>query len=760
MPTRAYESLRPDPLSNFDAAGDFEPTRAYSPLSDDSQPSENGPPPAVSCRTCGKALADPFDVAVGMCGDCRSKSMSEAGDEAFAASASPPSAEAGPKRNPPAPLSSYDQGPVHNAAREDGGEGGRNKVMVVTLAALLLGVGGAVLLAKRPWKRRAPTLAIGTVAKEIDAVVPKWKASVGALEKTAEQYLVEGEAKLAEDSTSGYQEAEESFQKALVKDPSSDRAVAGYVGALALGRGTHLDDAAFDEALGLIVAAEARRGADVGELLAHAHLLLTRPTAGNASDARALAERAQVGAKPQVQAQAHLVIGLSYLGTNWVWASENLDKVLVLFPDLRRGYLARARAFHSEGDLRKAIGLLEKRLALDGDQWEATELLARLYVEAGETGAARSVLERFAADRKNVRSRIALAVLAYQHEGRAEEGAELLDQVVAEKGSYGEQELVDALGHLSAAVRVLGELDEAEKFAQAALAVDAKDANAHLQLFLVAVQRGLAEQARLHLPALQGQLGNEALERVLEGRLLLLEGKAEEALEVFGRAAELDHRRTDALLLAAAAAATARQERKAYDFALQRALRADPERAAAASVLAPYFVAPSDTLGGALERFRKLSSGKDDPNPPLCEGLVRFHLEDHAGADRELAKVVTIDPGNGPALALRSLIALRRGQTNAAVKLGARAVGADRTLALTHYAYGAALLAQRKDDAAKQALRDALSADPKLLAPRVKLAEAHARTGNLEEARRLLSSVVGIDSAYFDAKRALYVATR
>lgn len=637
----------------------------------------------------------------------------------------------------------------------------RKKWIVLGVGILVLLSALGIVISKRPWARRAPTLAAAAANAQVDQVIERWRLLYIDLKDSSDEYTARGEAELAKDTSSGYAAAQAEFQKAVIVDPDNDRAVAGYVNALALDPDASLDDRRYEEALSLIAAAEMRRGADALELIAHANLLLTRSTGGNASDARALAERAKEGAKPEEQAQAYLAIGRSHLATNVIWAAEQFDKAFSLVPSLKRGLIDRARGFHGAGDIPKAIETLKQRLSLDPDQWEATELLARIYVEAGQTALARQVLEKLlATSPKQPRAKIALAMLAYQHEGRRSEAKAALRALADSQEKLGNQMLAEVLVHLATIQRIDGELDEARLTIKDAISADESYAPAHLQALIIELQAGKAAQAREPLTALQGRLGDPALEKLLEGQVLLLEEKYAEAMEAFAKSAQLDARRTDAWLLAGAAAAKANNERKAYEYALQHGLRGDPERSMPLPVMARGYLQPSDLLRPAVGQFFGLSTGRDDPNPHLCEALVRFHLGELAEADRELTKVISIDTGNGPALAFKSLIELRRGKEESARKWGARAAGTDRSLGLAHYALGSALLASKKVEAAKSSLRLALAQDPKLLASRMRLGAAYVQSKDLDDASKLLMGVITVDSSYLEAKRALFALVR
>ncbi|MHB8874087.1 MAG: tetratricopeptide repeat protein [Myxococcaceae bacterium] len=714
------------------------------------------PPPSapavVGCRTCGKPLTDSFDQALGLCDACRSQ-------EAEAAAPAPAPAPAGPvaERTPSPPPRSYPMAGMRTAELESAPRGrSPGQLAAVGVIALVLVAVGVVLAVKRPWVKKTPVLAMPLYAGPIDDILRRWKLQYVELAGTSEEHLNAGEAKLALDTTSGYAEAEEEFQKALVLDPKSDLAVAGYLRALALGRGARVDDAVYKEALELIGAAEARSGGAPKVLIAHAELLLTRSAGANAQDARALAERAIANGNPAEQAQAHLAVGNSFLSSNVVWATAAFEKALAIDPKLRRGYYHRAQAFASAGEYRKAVDNLEQRLSLDPDQWEATDALARFYLELGETEKARKTYQRMLeASPRSARARLSLAMVAFQHQGKTQEAIDALRAMAMEREKFEEREVVEVLVQLVAAQRQAGQTAAALQDVNDALAIAASDPAAHLQALLLALDRNQVAQAKPHLSFLAGHLDDPGLEELLKGRVLFADGRFEEASAALQRAHTLDPRRTDALLLAGAAAAKAHQEVKAYELVLRRAVAADPGRSGPRPVMTRYYLSTADILQPAVGAFAQLSGGGEDPNPDLCEGLVRYFLKDYAEADRRLARVLTIDAANAPAYSYRSLIALGRNDKGAALRLAGNAREADRQYAVSHLVFGGAQAALGKDEAAAKAMREALSLDPKLLGPRVKLGEL-LRVREPGEAKKLLLVVVGMDGTYPGAKRALY----
>ncbi len=724
------------------------------------------PPPApevtgVKCRTCGKELTDPFDQAIGVCDDCRSKVDSETNPSAVPAQAVEPA----PKPLPPAapPVAAAVPAPVKKrssaAIEDDEDEAGQKKKLAMALVAVLVVAGiGTVLVIKRPWARKPPPLAARLTPgaeKPIERAVESWKLRfVDDLSGSSADHLAAGEEQLQKDTGSGYLEAEEEFQKALVLDKGNDRAIAGYVLAMAFGRGRGIEDDMAKVAEDLLVAAEQRGGA--GRVYtAHAHLLLAR--GGNMNDIKVMAERGQSSPSDGDRALAFLAEGQSMLAKNPNVAAESFAKALKLDPKLKRAYLAQSQLLLSLGRYREAVANIEKRLELDPDQWESADALARTWLEVGETAKARKVYETaFAADPRNFRARLALVVLAYQHENNVDGALELFDGIVADEEKIEVKDLVEALGHRAAAQRLAGDTEGAIASAEKAIRLKTQDPHVNLQRFLIAIDQANAGEARAQWPFISKKLGDAALEATLEGCLLLVEGKPAEAMRTFAAANEKDPRRIDALLLAGASAARAKNESKAYEYVLKNALKGDPRYGGPLPVMARFFVRSQDLLRPAKGTFEPLRSAADDPNVPMAEGLIAWYANDFAGAEKHFTRVLAADPASGEALSFRSLLALRRKENGNALKLAQKAVAIEKQLGLAHYALGMALMATNQFETAKAPFRTAFELEPKLAAPQVKLAEIEMKQKKPEDARRILSGVLLVDPLYFDAKKALY----
>ncbi len=722
---------------------------------------------APPCSSCGKPLTDAFDLALGTCDECRHKLHSTDPAE-FEHTPQQEVVKLSPSRpEPPPPTPSEPNKPIPvstqvRSANKDGASGG-GKGKLIGIAAGVLVVGGAIgayLFTQRPWVQKAPPRVVKAAAatpKAIEAMVNQWRLNFPELEgessKASVAMLEEGEQALLKDTTKGYLEAEEAFQKALVLDPSNERAVAGFALALAFGRGPALDDATARAAEGMLEALEPKSG-DLHLYVAHAHLLIARN--GNPNDIQMLAERAQNSASPQDKALAALAIGQAVLTKNAQTAETHFKQALEVDPKLKRAYFFQAQLAASVGRYADAVESLQKRLALDPDQWEAARELSRLYVEVGETGLAKKVLEAAkAAAPRTAPPRIALAVLSYQHLGELTSAAEQLQAVLDDK-DVSKADRVEVFVHQAAIFRMTGDAARAAEAVQLAQDLAPEHVGARLQHLLVMLDKGVPSQARMDLDALKGKLGEPGLESALEGRLLFTENRLEEAVALLQKLAEAEPRRVEALLLAGAASAKDKKDGKAWEFCLKRGLKGDPT-AHAVPAMTPLFVRPADILKPAVGQYLALARGSDeDPSPLVCEGMVAWYSEAWADAEAKFSKVLSIDPNNADAFAFRSMLALRKKDQAGALKLAERAIGANRTGALGYLAQGQALLAGGKVDLAKAAITNAQKYSPGMMVTRVLLGDIEARQGNKEEARRGLTSVLVIDSLCQDAKRALF----
>lgn len=775
-----------------------------SPVSPEPVIRDSSPPPAAVaataravCRDCRAPLTDPFDRALGICESCRTGAIPSApiasaetsqanghsdefngvltgsgyedppDDSELESGGSLPFAgdadEADPKastghlperggRDPNRMISSS----VASPARW---RGGRILIAVVFIAALA--VAGTMVRSRR--RPQVPVKAPVAVTVPLSAALEKsrqrWSADFAGLKGDAQKLLTEGDAALARDTPSGYEDAARAFQQAFLLEAGNGngQAVAGYLQAVAWGRGATLGSSEVEEMISLAEAAELQWGRSARILVAHASLALLGPQSSRTAErARSFAEQAVGLASGRDKALAHLVLSSAFLSSSAELAIQQIELALKLDPALRRVYLHRALARESLGDYATAISDLEKRLSLDPDQWEARAALSRIYQEVGQLGLAYRLYEPAANGGSDLRAATARALIQYQSERKPRAAAQTLSDGIGQR-EHQEQPplLAEAWVHLASAERVAGRLESAATASKRALDLAPGDPAPHLQLFLIALSRGSADEATKQLALFKRRLSDPALEKLLEGRLLLLQRHDAEAMRIFADAAQLDGRRLDALLLAGAAAASAGRRDDTLRYLLL-AGQMDPTRLGPMAIPTRFYLGPEENLAGAQGRVVRLSKGYTDVTPRLYEALILFHQRNWAAADRLLRQVVDVDVGNALAHALRAMIALNRGSLRAARNSAERAVASGRGVALAHFAYATVMYRSGNLEAARREFGQAETLAPALLAAQVSLAEMDAKKKSTDAARRRLVHVLRVDPSYVAAKRALY----
>ncbi|QRN94002.1 zinc-ribbon domain-containing protein [Archangium violaceum] len=791
-----------DPLLDFFGTPPSQPQAAPAPARAQAPVAAPAATPKA-CRECGKSLVDPFDQALGACEDCRQRlqkstaaPVSEvrsvevldlppmSGDVSGSMPASlPPEPGSGARSSASAPMLSAEprssaragaQRPVTAGVAVTASSGGRGGLVAALVVLLLLGGGGAAYMFVPQVKELVGGKSGGSGASSkqssqpegaplppaVEAVLPRWRLMfVDASGGDSKQLLSEGQTLLDKDQRLAYSRAAESFQRALLLDPRNDSAIGGYVQAISLGLGSGMDDTTFEEARSLIEAAEGRASRDANLLVAHANLLLARSRESeNLEQARKLAEEVLAGSGEGVVAQkaeAHLVLGRVFLTSSRELANQHFDSALAIASDLHRVHYYRALADETAGDYPLAIDRLQKRLEQDPDHWETRSTLARIYLEVGETEKARQLYEaRLKSSPGDFHALLAIAVMRYQVEGGVPGALGALRGLLRNRDKYEPGEVAELLLHLSAVERVSRNLEASAKAARESQELVKNNPAANLQLFLVSVARKDAAAAAGHLATLKGHLDDPALEKMLEGRLRLLERKPAEALAVLLESARLDPRRADAMLLAGVAAAQDGRRDEAFRV-LAQVLQADPLRLAPRPVLTTFYMRSEDLLEGLEGSIVAIARGDDDLLPHLYEGLLRFHQGDNAAAEKMLKKVAEVDSNNAPSFAYRTLIAMERKDMKAAKNHAAHAVAGGRQVAIAHLVQGLVMIESKQVEPAKRSLREAVTLSPKLYAAAVKLAELEAATSR-NDVRARLVRLLGLDPSYLPAKRVLY----
>ncbi|MGO8968076.1 MAG: tetratricopeptide repeat protein [Myxococcaceae bacterium] len=732
------------------AAGDFFPPEESPSASTDRQALRE-----VTCASCGGGLPELEDLASGVCASCRTTAAGRLAPLPVAALADAAPLErrstSSPRRTPAVPRPA--------APRRSR----RWMALAAVAAVVVLGLGAMLWLYLRGSASLRVSLPVRPVSR-VDPLSPlpaglaerlaRWGASSPGPGPGAKQTLVDAERELALDQPAGYAAAELRLERALVEAPRDPELLGAWLTAVALGRGAGLDAAEYGALvqLGESAAGTSRRAPAV--LVGVAELLMVSADPAAELRARALAQEA-LAADGTGPVGAHLVLARTYVRTSADLALIELQKAEQADPSQRRIPLLRAEAFAANGQPREALAALQARLALEPDHAGSLFGTGRLLVEVGEPDQARRLFERLQTDPRTEDGPALLALAALDSlQGRPRDAVQLLKGALKrERLTPGARIRTNAL--LAAAARAAGDPETAASAARTALALQGDDAGAHLQLLLLALDRGDGAAAGEHQKAVEGKLGDAGLEALLEGRVKMAQGQPAAAAEAFARAAQTDPRRTDALLWGAAAQ-QAVPSRGAALALLTAAEQADPARAGPFSPLSELSLRPEESLRAVEGPLEQLAQGAD-PNSLVGLAVLRYHRRDWAGAEAALARALKVDAAFPQALAWRALVLLERGDGKGAVAAALLAQQRGRALPMVQYAAAAAALAVGDLDGARRWLREVTQSAPGLLAAQVKLAEAETRAGATSVARERLRKVVHLDPSYASAKRALYL---
>ncbi len=172
--------------------------------------------------------------------------------------------------------------------------------------------------------------------------------------------------------------------------------------------------------------------------------------------------------------------------------------------------------------------------------------------------------------------------------------------------------------------------------------------------------------------------------------------------------------------------------------------RAELGRAVALAPSQPRFhaalgqvLADRQDLEDAVAAFRQaLALEPQRPDRAYDLGLAMRLAGDFDGAESQLRSAVAGDPAHGPAHRALGLVLRTRGDLDGAAREFRAAVAASPEDAQALHLLGAVLLKRDEVEAGLDALERAIALEPSLVEARVTLAQALARAGRRDEARR------------------------
>lgn len=739
------------------------PSSPLSPHHVSDPPRTSGAPPSV-CKECGVVLNDEFDKVIGLCdrhqrergggrpsassgggGDGGGVEIDDRGWHEREGKAPPRKPE--PRGGPSAPR------PV--VTRRSRSRISLGKVAAALfLGASLLGGGYLALnptIAESLLARishgddGAPVLPPNPIRRERAS----WK--VDNVTGTAADQMNTAKARHLEDTETGYRQAHEAYQRALVLDEDNAGAIAGYYENLAIWRGPLLSEAELDVGDGAVRYAIAASPKDAAPHRAKAALAWVR---GDLNACRAAAEKAlEIDAHDP---RARLLLAGSYLEGNAPLAVRDLELVAGKAPELRRTDRVLARALANAGRYASATKLIDQRMAADPGNGAVRKVRGDLSRDLGEFEQAKQHYRAaIAAPGDQAGARLALGELLIEL-GENATATEIYRPVVEDQ-RLPPRYRAQALAALSRAEIALGRNKRATDYARAALLLDPREPVAFLSLSEVALIAGTASVAEAMAKKVLEVRSGEPAALVALARAALLQRKTEQAIKYAEEAAQNDPRdpRLHAILGAMYLAAGGGSQ--AFTV-MKRAADLDPSERDSRQRKGLTAIPPR-ALKEAILRYREASKEMRDRSVAHSSiAIILYQSGDTPGAREALETALEVDEANGAALLYSAQLALERGAGKQAQELAQKLLRADRALPVGLLTLGRALAVQSEHKDAAEAFSTALRANPGLVAADVERAEVLLKQGRRDEAISILSEAYRVNPHLLRTRRLLLEA--
>lgn len=640
---------------------------------------------------------------------------------------------------------------------------GTDKVKVIAfagLAALVLGgvvwlwnFSGASFSGHSEEKAPAPVAAIIE-----DTLRHNPEILEHAKRSTRDELVQQGLSLLRDDTAIGYREARNSFIEALSLSPNRPDAMALYVESTLHVRPQGVYMPACREIMDL-----ALKGAPESSLVhrVNAFLLMREE---RELDAEAEAEKAVSLALPEEKADALLMQGQAFLRKSAPVALEKIAQAVQLDPKLKRAIYFQGVAAENSGDLLKAAKAFDARLAIDAKERDSMQGLVRVYLKLGHLEDARRALASYLKSYPNDTSpKLWEAALSLRLEKDAGKAASQLKKIEAtlaqmsasEKGQF----------HRLNAERLIASRDyaAAKNSVAAAIDLDPRDAAAHFLGLKVAIARKDAAEAKSHLKACRRHLAN-GLYHEFMGRVAVMEGNLDEALEAFQKSNEENGQRLASLMMEGVLHLKKGNERGAWSLH-SRIMGLDPYSRSKEAPSFDDFAEPETPLMELCRaNLSRVPAGAKDNSVwlhALYAALVAYHLGETGAPSRIFDQVLSADPTSMLSLAYRAQIELDRRNYKKARRFIDTAIGIDSRDPMPWYLRGKLFLATKDMRNARDSWVKVLELSPRHTDAEIQLAFLSISQGDRNDAlsrlRRVLFSnphLERVRSALFDLERA------
>ena len=429
-------------------------------------------------------------------------------------------------------------------------------------------------------------------------------------------------------------------------------------------------------------------------------------------------------------------------------ARAHLDKALEFDPGYHQVWYELGKGAEEVGNLREAISHLDRKIELDPRSAAAHTLLGVIYERVGDYERATTHYDKAVV--LNPSERVAVsrrAILAYQLDGEAERAATLLEGLLAADIDLKIRERKELGVHLSAARRLAGDVEGALAAAQNVLKEDKAYSPAlfHRGLALVGADRpheAVPDFTRAESP----ELSNNVRARIAfsQGHAALAGDQIQDAMEAFARSASLDQDWVPGYLWSAFVSATLGDGGRAAATLLEHVGR-DPLDYA--RVRDPdLFYQPLPSLAPVTDLFTKLAAEQTfAPELNAAAGVLLFHQGEYDRAGQYLRTTLGQNERHEAARCYSGLAEYQKGRHKAAAAHFLALIDVQHNKGVYHAYMADSLLALGRVEEAVGAYERAIGYGAKTAWAHTRLAEALARSGDSEGARKQLAEAVELD---------------
>ena len=573
------------------------------------------------------------------------------------------------------------------------------------------------------------------------------------------EHFLRGRTQMLRDGVQDLRDARDSLERAVLQDPRNPLAL----GALAelynllVERGQGSLDLQ-RQAIYLIELADAAGSNPAEVLRARAAFLIY---SGNEGEGVGVAQQAMQ--KNPEDPALHFLLGVAGSRTARgvpEGARRHFDKALELDPGYHQVWYELGAGAEETGQLREAIAHLDRKIELDPRSAAANSLLGLIYERVGDHDRATSHYDRavslHATDKTAVSRR---AILAYQVDGDAAKAATMLEGLlknteielkIRERKEYGV--------HLAAARRLAADIEGALAAAESVLKEDKNYSPALFQKGLALVASGQANEAvpeftRAESPELSPNV--RARIAFFQGQAALAGGQTQDAMESFTRSYQLDQDFIPGYLWAGSVNLELGNAKRAAQIMLEHIGRdpldytrvRDPD----------LFYEPLPDLAAVSTKLKKAVDAEGfAPDLNAALGAVLFHEGRSDEAKTYLKRALQQDERNEAGYFYTGLIEYRAKRHKRAFALFTALLDVHHNKGVYHVYAGDSLLAMGRLDDAVAAYEKGQGYGSKSTWSHTRLAEALARRGESEPARKQLAEAVKLDDRAVAPRQQLF----